>query len=1579
MSSDKEEIVSPPSKRNDVAYSINAYEDTRNANIAVPHDPTDYIQKARITRAQPPKPAYDPLQFVQLKPCSLVKNAQAQMLKADEVKKVKDEKKEEPEEWQCNLDNWKSSRRKRVEHIIDRVVEVKKYELEEHDRNRRKSKTFNEMMEERGSRRLKFLPVYTDDDNNDLSDLGIHSSDSSQKTIEETNVENSRNTPSPETSTDRDFNEYTYEGAIEDYKSRISRATHAANDTQRLENKGQPKVKIQLQVNLRNEIAPLPSDRKLSDASIPEIPKIDFLKRKELFEKEQEQKNETDSRRQSTDFVSTLSIKERLSVLQLNQTQESTESEKQQRTIPDVSFTDLKNRLEIFEREIRTLAHDKEDPSPPFPAMSHESSVEPLVSAVKDELKQEDELLEKSHYYPNSYSEMLTQKQNLTLDENENIDTDREDSGIHTTDVSCSVSQADEQTEDGEHLPHDESNVKPIHTVSKEQPSTTPEDTIQMEFDETNDISAYNTNGSVIFGLKSKSTTSELHNKRSSFLGIETDYVDEDGFMKFSIATPPRAAASILQEEKRLEKQYLLQTGLYDHSDAAESRDSGMSENHSRQSSDIFTTSSDDPEELIKPKIGDLNLLKYRDYGENSSQNTFFSQAEDEYGYQTRDSQLLQLEDLRSPIPQPIPPAKPLRSPQYLHKQYNSYNEHSKSLSNVSNIDYSDMISSTVSSSETQIAFHSACNNIDSIMSNENCDQNRLYNNLHVTERGLDLTNCLPKSKSPDNWDQYGLSRETNETSMDAYPLHDSLLRQRSYTECSPQWNVKASRHANRKSDSYTRHWFVQEAEQRRIEQQQQQVRGNLVSGYSQNKNANRKSLPESVIQTITQRVQNLGIGSERRWHPEGHCQARKTNNDNGLKSEKLNIQSHQRPSDHDEKVLSVSGKKKCSHCNNELVCDASGRYSGQSFFGNDFWLGSKSFCEEINRLYKSDNQTSFVEMAFFVTTIKVKLADFVPDVKPMQLGQCLPKSCSIRDVYHILKEDPISKKMLDSNTCQTGNTTQHNTLSCNLLDVTNLRLVPGSYTLLNDNRFYFLSLTLIVLITTVIFATYYENFVGATMSDSKNTKGSINASEVEIEKLSGMEQLVEPDVKPLELSSFNRNNNNGHEGSFVKSDVQNSKVGKHLGIISEILLCFAAGSNSTTILSVAKANKDSLTCIHGLRLYSLLWTIMVHTYLQLFAVGENRVARKITERSFSYQVVGNATFSVDTFFFISGLLIVVLYFRSSKNEPSNEKQNNNVFNSAACSNIVYSIVYRFIRLTPTYLFVIIFNELALKWTYGRSVFTPGIIDHITCNKYWWRNILYINNWYSFSEMCMIWSWYLANDMQFYVIAIIILTISSRYMKTSAFLLVLLMVCSWATSIFLSIHFNYTYKVAEPFESFDVLYDKPWQRITPYIIGMLTGYILHFKKTPPKVPVAINLILWAFSLLILFGLVFGVWDGTLSVPMTALYVSLGHTAWGVALIWITLSCCWGYAKPINDILSYQAFFPLSRLSYCAYLLHPVVMMATSFQMEAPMHLQHVIVITMFFGNAVLSFILAYFVSLIFEAPVVKLLKLAFRR
>lgn len=52
---------------------------------------------------------------------------------------------------------------------------------------------------------------------------------------------------------------------------------------------------------------------------------------------------------------------------------------------------------------------------------------------------------------------------------------------------------------------------------------------------------------------------------------------------------------------------------------------------------------------------------------------------------------------------------------------------------------------------------------------------------------------------------------------------------------------------------SINSHWLIQEAEQRRIEQMNN-VRSNGVNG-------NKKPLPESVIQTLTQRVQNMGLG----------------------------------------------------------------------------------------------------------------------------------------------------------------------------------------------------------------------------------------------------------------------------------------------------------------------------------------------------------------------------------------------------------------------------------------------------------------------------------------------------------------------------------------------------------------------------------------------------------------------------------------------------------------------------------------------------------------------------------------------
>lgn len=59
-------------------------------------------------------------------------------------------------------------------------------------------------------------------------------------------------------------------------------------------------------------------------------------------------------------------------------------------------------------------------------------------------------------------------------------------------------------------------------------------------------------------------------------------------------------------------------------------------------------------------------------------------------------------------------------------------------------------------------------------------------------------------------------------------------------------------------------------------------------------------------------------------------------------------------------------------------------------------------------------------------------------------------------------------------------------------------------------------------------------------------------------------------------------------------------------------------------------------------------------------------------------------------------------------------------------------------------------------------MFQPGLDDDSVCPHFWWRNMLYIQNWFPFPQLCMIWSWYLADDMQFYVWALLLLMLSTR-------------------------------------------------------------------------------------------------------------------------------------------------------------------------------------------------------------------------
>lgn len=106
---------------------------------------------------------------------------------------------------------------------------------------------------------------------------------------------------------------------------------------------------------------------------------------------------------------------------------------------------------------------------------------------------------------------------------------------------------------------------------------------------------------------------------------------------------------------------------------------------------------------------------------------------------------------------------------------------------------------------------------------------------------------------------------------------------------------------------------------------------------------------------------------------------------------------------------------------------------------------------------------------------------------------------------------------------------------------------------------------------------------------------------------------------------------------------------------------------------------------------------------LKLFTHNDNekfslfQFIRKISERTFFYQIVGNATYSVDTFFFIGGLLVVLLFLKADKKKRQASENIPSNFWGASLRRTFVMIFYRFLRLTPVYVVIIVFTELTMK------------------------------------------------------------------------------------------------------------------------------------------------------------------------------------------------------------------------------------------------------------------------------------------
>jgi len=371
-------------------------------------------------------------------------------------------------------------------------------------------------------------------------------------------------------------------------------------------------------------------------------------------------------------------------------------------------------------------------------------------------------------------------------------------------------------------------------------------------------------------------------------------------------------------------------------------------------------------------------------------------------------------------------------------------------------------------------------------------------------------------------------------------------------------------------------------------------------------------------------------------------------------------------------------------------------------------------------------------------------------------------------------------------------------------------------------------------------------------------------------------------------------------------------------GKCRKLLLSFSIIRNLKGLLKTDQL-PGQIHCLHGMRFFSMSWVVLGH----IVFFGENSIDNTVPIGEYGlnhvgFQAISNAFFSVDSFFYLSGLLVTYLGMREL------EKRHGKI-------NIPMAYLLRWIRLTPPYAFLILMIVSIFPMLGNGPTWQPYMAEQTKlCVNNWWTNILYFNQLYSPGGQCFGWGWYLANDMQFYIltpffllalyrkpilgIASVVFTafasilITGVFSNITGYQPITIQLAASMKSLISALDggSNETLSLLAPnlqekqYSRYVTdLYNMPWCRIGAYTVGILTGFYLHHRKNKIKMSKLTVALGWILATINNVALVYGLYpqvkQGTfLDNNVSAFYNCISRPLWCVGLAWVTIACVGGY-------------------------------------------------------------------------------------
>ncbi|XP_026315716.1 nose resistant to fluoxetine protein 6-like [Hyposmocoma kahamanoa] len=272
---------------------------------------------------------------------------------------------------------------------------------------------------------------------------------------------------------------------------------------------------------------------------------------------------------------------------------------------------------------------------------------------------------------------------------------------------------------------------------------------------------------------------------------------------------------------------------------------------------------------------------------------------------------------------------------------------------------------------------------------------------------------------------------------------------------------------------------------------------------------------------------------------------------------------------------------------------------------------------------------------------------------------------------------------------------------------------------------------------------------------------------------------------------------------------------------LNTIYQSFSVYTNTRRLITYKPA-RGALECVDGIRAISMAWIVVGHSFGAVPAlINELDLLRWVT--SYDSFWLTTAHIGVDTFFVLSGLLVV--YTTVGKVNSMKLLKNLHLF-----------YLNRILRMFPLLAATILLQVGVLHYILDGPGWLITALQTNDCRTNWWLTLLYVQNY--IHPMCLGHTWYLAIDMQLYILSPLVLfwVLSGKKNRAWSALIIAILVAVTATSIYVFLN-DFIGSFVQPALAIEVVlkyaryyYYNTFTRSSPFFIGMCFGYLIHYWR-----------------------------------------------------------------------------------------------------------------------------------------------------